>query len=63
MSKTPAAALASKPKVGVKAVEDEHEEPSYARGMKPKKAVVQTDFEKHAGWHQVCRKEKHKMIT
>ena len=40
MSKTPAAALASKPKVGVKGVEVEHEEPTYARGMKPKKAAI-----------------------
>ena len=63
MSKTQPAA-ASKPKPGAKVAEpDAFDEPSYARGMKPKRVVVLTDFEKHNGWHQICRKEKHKMIT
>ena len=61
MSKVPLAA--PKATIGGKAVEAEHVEVDYARGMKPKRVVMSTEFEKHAGWHQVCRKEKHKMIT
>jgi hypothetical protein len=63
MSKTPAAAAAAKPKPAAKPAEAEHEEPNFMRGTKPKKTVPLNDFEKHTGWHQICRKEKHKMIT
>jgi len=33
------------------------------RQPKPKNVLVLNEFEKHEGWKQIARKEKHKMIT